>query len=391
MSLTMSILPNLGFSCFAEKGHFDTHTEFVVGNRENIDPKQQANADYGPKPVLMERHFSAPTPRVSDGGKVSRTNSLQVTTTTPLGGAVRQCASAQPFGSGASFGEPAFLEFPRARLASEGEILAGGPRSQGRRDGLDLHVSPGDVLCVPGNNPGAISRLGTTGGFGGHVLLVTAPLRGVQRQTAEAVQFQGVWPSPSVRMLWLVRTMESTRNTEGFHETQHLLYVDDNTGAILCCAEERHNDLIRYEQPEKVQVWQCPSELRNNFRHDIMLEVLNFMRLHDASWSWSTAIRAFLFSADVEDGPHKESVLEDLQVCWGKDPICTSVVIVFWQRYLCKLADMQDADALDWIVQWMPLKSDRSLPGELLTGMQQCGWEMISQITCEGRPRLHTF
>lgn len=274
---------------------------------------------------------------------------------------------------------------------------------------LDLALSPGDVLCVQGT-PGGIMRLGATGGYQGHVLLVTAPPRGVQKHTAEAIQFQAVWPEDhDVRVLWRVRTLESTRNEEGFHESDHLLYVEEKTGRILVVAEEHCNQFNKFVQPERVDIWQCPSNLRKCFRIDIMNNVLEDMRQNEASWSWSTAVRAFLFSAEVSENSHKASMLQDIQQCWGAEPICSSLIVVFWQRYLCGLADLYNAipgrlsaeveagitiaevDALDWILEWMPLKGDRALPGELLSTMQQCGWVLVSRAPRAARARLQTW
>jgi len=264
--------------------------------------------------------------------------------------------------------------------------------SEATGERLDLVLSPGDVLCVQGE-VGAITRLGATGGFMGHVLLVTAPPRAIHRNTLEAMQFEGVWPTGNARVLWLVRTMESTRDTDGFHEADHLVHIEENTGNILTVAEEKDNHFHKYEYPEKVEVWQCPSQLRTSFRMDIMRNVLAQMRRDEASWSWSTAIRAFLFSAQVS----KASMMKDIQDCWSAEPICSSLVVVFWQRYLCELAELYNhpinakkVDALDWILQWMPLKSDRALPGELLYAMHRCGWTLVSSIPQDGRPRSLT-
>lgn len=70
------------------------------------------------------------------------------------------------------------------------------------------------------------------------------------------------------------------------------------------------------------------------------------------------------------------------------DPICTSVVIMFWQRWLCKLASVLAAQqetaeetSSDLILQWFPLKADRSLPGPLLDTMLRCGWTKRTVIS----------
>jgi hypothetical protein len=113
-----------------------------------------------------------------------------------------------------------------------------------------------------------------------------------------------------------------------------------------------------------------------------MQEVLEKMRSSDASWSWSTAVRAFLFSADVsEDHESSANSMREIRACWKSDPICTSVVIVFWQKYLCKLAELHTgSDAMDWILRWMPVKADRALPGELLSAMERCGWIVVETL-----------
>jgi len=112
------------------------------------------------------------------------------------------------------------------------------------------------------------------------------------------------------------------------------------------------------------------------------------MRNHQASWSWSTAMRAVLLSANIPSYNSSHAcTLDDIRECWLSDPICTSVVIVFWQRYLCQFAEEYNkmmshqapTDALDWIYQYMPLKADRTLPGDLLSTLSRSGWAVIDR------------
>merc|ERR1719162_2204282 len=72
---------------------------------------------------------------------------------------------------------------------------------------------------------------------------------------------------------------------------------------------------------------------------------------------------------------------------WKKEPICTSVVIIFWQRYLHKLAgvvvskvDSGKVEPAELIMRWMPLKADRVLPGDLLGTLTETGWVAMVQI-----------
>jgi len=273
---------------------------------------------------------------------------------------------------------------PRPRSASPG------PRSASpmcdARGVLTLPLFEGDVICVHGAAEG-IMRLGATGGYLGHVLLILSPPVGVGRHSASAIQYQYVWPQDA-KMLWVVRAGESCRDAHGFHETELLLYVNEK-GHILIIGEvsqrdgESHNPkgLFQYEEPAKAQLFRCPQELRSRCRLDVMYQVLTDIRNREASWSWGTAVRAFLFSADVSECHKSDDMLNEIKRCWQADPICTSVVIAFWQQYMCRLADLEGHDhAMEWILKWMPVKADRALPGELLGTMERCGWEIIDSI-----------
>lgn len=251
----------------------------------------------------------------------------------------------------------------------------------------NLPLAPGDVVCVKGTAEG-IMRLGATGGFMGHVLLVVAQPRGVRQHSVEAVPYRNIWPTEA-KMLWIVRTRESCRDADGYTEANYIMYVDGRGHVQLLGAQETHQ-LTKYDSATEVQLFCCPPELRMHLRWDLMNEVLQSMRESEANWSWNTAVRAFLFSADVSEVQEEDSaddVLSSIRKCWKSSPICTSVVIIFWQKYLCRLADQHpDTHALDWIVSWMPVKADRALPGELLSAMERCGWLVVDTLH-EGRAR----
>lgn len=256
---------------------------------------------------------------------------------------------------------------------------------------LDSLVSAGDVICIKGSVEG-ISRLGATGGFMGHVLLVTEKPRIIQRGTEESIEFLNIFPS-GIDRLYIVPTMESCRSQEGYHETEYLLYADE-ARTIRVLGETNPRQLIKYDAFHPVDLFRSPPQLRALLRPYLVEEVLNVMRSgYQGSWSWSTAVRAYLFSAEMSArAPHKQigAIMESLEKSWAADPICTSVVIVFWQRYLCAFSeeanrtgtDTGDAidSAINRIYQFMPLKADRSLPGELMLTMQQHGWHILSEV-----------
>merc|ERR1719446_531474 len=145
-------------------------------------------------------------------------------------------------------------------------------------------------------------QLGATGGFMGHVLLVLGYPRRVSKGTPEGYPYTHMWPADyECQTMWIVSTMESTRKIEGFHQSDYLLFIDEYSGRIFALGEERQHTLLKFDSPEPVECWTCPSDLRIGFRLDIMHQALNEMRHSEENWSWATAVRAFLFSARVSD------------------------------------------------------------------------------------------
>merc|ERR1740123_1508111 len=240
-------------------------------------------------------------------------------------------------------------------------------------------VEPGDVLFVRGT--GGLLELGTAGGVIGHVMLVIkGPVR-IGSDSDHARPLKSVWPA-GVQEIWKLRTLESARGRAGLHEANLYLYVQPETRILFLLGElaDREFDFSN----EATELWQSPPELRSRLSDGDVKEVLAGMKEQNANanWSWTTAARAVLLPDwELSDCSDKKQLLQEIQDCWAMDPICTSVVIIFWQRWLCKLAsvlvarqDIAEVTPSDLILQWLPLKADRSLPGPLLDTMQRCGW-----------------
>jgi len=261
--------------------------------------------------------------------------------------------------------------------------------------GFDLGslAAAGDMLCVRGN--GRLERIGASGGFLGHVLLVLGPPQRIARHSELGTWLSGVWPSGSPTEVWQVPTLESTSQEAGLHQASMLLRVDEDTSQILLFGElpaTDANEVFAIDE-QVVEVWQCPSELRALLTRDIVEKVLADMKACEASWSLKTAARAVLLSASHFHSAGKAAVLKEVRACWSAEPICTSVIITFWQRCLCQLAWAAESGGAcsalrspkgfshptDLILRWMPLKADRGLPGELMQAMRSCGWKAVTK------------
>jgi len=252
-------------------------------------------------------------------------------------------------------------------------------------DALELFIAPGDILYVPGT--GRLGAIGTAGGFLGHVILVLQPPQCIARDSAEAAELAEVWPSEDVRELWKVRTIESNRVEKGFTECDALVFVDRKTSRLTFCGEISLNGELYVIEPEVVEIFQSPSELRSSLRPDLMHECIQQMYGFDQRWSAFTAMKAVFKPARVYRNDGAETLIK-IQNSWTQKPICTSVPVIFWQRYLCRLAKLSVGEhdstqahaALDLILRWMPLRADRVLPGDLISVLREVGWICITSI-----------
>jgi hypothetical protein len=167
-----------------------------------------------------------------------------------------------------------------------------------------------------------------------------------------------------------------------------LIYVDRNMGQLVLIGELQLDGTLVLTEHETVELWQSPAELRSQIQLELMAGVLDDMKTNEACWSYFTGARALLQSSQLTVGDDPERTLNMVKECWKREPICTSVVIVFWQRYLCEVAIATDEDALELILKWMPLKADRGLPGDLLGSMRSAGWVTIAQVPRIFRPMV---
>lgn len=340
----------------------------------------------GPEPSTQEEPFSARNRQISESG------APDVTYATGDG-------SLPPTPGDSSLPPMPGLSGPSSERVRVERTLPHGGAPQGGRgldstptscvlclvgDSLELMMAPGDVLAVKGS--GRLTEIGTARGFMGHVLLVLAPPANVIRQSEEGQSLQAVWPSADVEEIWRVRTLESTRSEQGLHEAEMLLYVERNSGQLLLVGELQQDGTLVLTEHEAVELWQSPTELRSQLRMDLMLKVLAEMKANEASWSSVTAMRAAISSARLTAG--SSETMETVRACWAREPICTSVVIVFWQRYLCEVCTEGSGDPLDLILKWMPLKADRGLPGDLLGAMRSVGWVTVAQVPRIFRPMV---
>lgn len=306
--------------------------------------------------------------------------------TSPMSGSVP--ITTVPTGCGSpAFKVPA-LQLPVALAAPPRLALVPAPQTGEPTEHSGL--SAGDVLLTGGM--GQLQHLGTAGGLLGHALLILDDPTVIQWDSPEGRELSPILTKMGFSGLSLqVETVESTRNERGLHHSFTLLHVD-MAGKVYIIGERSLDGQKAWSQvgePVSVDLWQCPQELRRKVQRDLVREVTSEMMEDGESWSLATAVRAvFLSASEFSSTTDQEQLLQEIQGCWGSKPICTTVVIAFWQRLLCKL-EGDSATAAEAILRWMPLKADRGLPGELLETMRSVGWRQLRPvpgINAQGHP-----
>lgn len=273
---------------------------------------------------------------------------------------------------------------------TEGDFVA--PPGQGVN--LRMFMRPGDVLSISGNS--RFEKMGSSGGFLGHVLVVLGEPRRVERGSVEHTELKLIWPKGEREpQVWKVAIIECTRLRSGMSRSEVVLRVDPQSGCLTMIGElipmSEGEVRLGITDGEPAELWQSPAALRQGLRSDLLIESLEELEAEGGTWSFATAAQALYHrSAKLDDEADSSELLELVQQCWESPPICTSVVISLWQRYLCKFAFASGWDEVDSILHWMPLRADRGLPGELLSTMQRCGWTRMRSLLPDVRRRSYS-
>jgi len=255
-------------------------------------------------------------------------------------------------------------------------------------------VLPGDVLFVQGVGSWLLG-VGTAGGPFGHVMLVIARPECIQRCSEKGRFLSPIWP-PEADQIWLLRVLECTRSRANLHVAELLLHADVDTGSLVLLGELSDSECHVDTTEQQVELWHSPDPLRKTFSEALFTDALRETLADDSKgWSWTTAARCLLRPArslGTEEDTNR--VVQEVRAGWAAEPICTSVVIALWQRYLFKLAEshgpaeIRSAKAAELVMQWMPLRADSCLPGDVMKVMQQCGWTARMRFSQRGLDQL---
>jgi len=224
---------------------------------------------------------------------------------------------------------------------------------------------------------------------------VTGQPKRIESGSVEQREIRSIWPrcrqEPQV---WKVPILESTRLRSGLCASEVILHIEPHSGRLSMIGElvplDKNNVHLGIVEAEAVELWQSPTSFRGKIHMDLVRVVLEEMLAMGASWSYATAAQALFYRSAALDTEGVDSIELMELICgsWEAPPICTSIVISFWQRYVCKLAHKTGSSGLGLILQCMPLRADRTLPGELLSTMESCGWTSVACLPVSNRSRF---
>merc|ERR1719433_360246 len=186
-------------------------------------------------------------------------------------------------------------------------------------------------------------------------------------------------------------TIESTQSRQGedtdwYPATTYFQRVDGETVVVADLATGS-DELQVADPPVALKVLLHP--LRDGrFNHQAFSKAVDWGSETARKYGKNQAVKAWLAQAlnngkaDVltaEAFPDEESradLLEDLHTSWGKRPICSAVCIKVWQMYfeLQGRSAGQLDEAVQEILRWMPVYSDKTTPGALLRALTRHGW-----------------
>lgn len=247
-------------------------------------------------------------------------------------------------------------------------------------DMLEQYIAPGDILVARSDCNDIL----------GHMLLAVAPPIALWRNSVKAQDLVDIWSNAdnvcrdsnaSVSQLWRISCIkESVTTSLGSRkhncefEVDIFLVVEPKTCRMVVVGEMlKSTSALMPLAHQAYDLWQSPLELRRSLRLDLMAQVFDDIRFCQQ--------------------PNDQDVSQTLASQQRSMRSSVYVIVIFWQRYLRKLAETVNSNGvadcseqpIDLILRWMPARADCVVLGELLDSMKRTGWICMTCI-----PRLFT-
>jgi hypothetical protein len=195
-------------------------------------------------------------------------------------------------------------------------------------------------------------------------------------------------------------TIESTAQAQGedvvWYPSQYYIARDRKNGEAMFVADMPHGS-NEFEIADPIPVKLLlhpfrPGHLGPPLDLSMFRQSVEECAVGSKAWSLKTAAKGMtrrrkatyvMNDSKYPDPESRVELLDEIHKRWQGKPICTSVIIMVWQRYL-EMAAGGGPDAPDlaaqYILRFMPLWSDSTLPSGLLKELSMCNWVMRGNI-----------
>lgn len=224
-----------------------------------------------------------------------------------------------------------------------------------------------------------------------HMILAQGPMT----PAIDAVTAEVAAPGMTVYSFPTVESSDLERGVDTAWKTGHrFVFVDSDTNQLMLLGEMVDGCDILYveDEAQPVKVLQHPLRPgRGGPAFDFVAfgKAVTHLSQTSKTWSLATALRSLSSTNEVinaapylEDSNARAKLFKDLSQSWDTPPICSSVVVKVWQCYFLYACGAERTDAaVQYILQYMPLRCDLALPSQVVQALSRCGWIVMTH--CE--------
>jgi len=218
-----------------------------------------------------------------------------------------------------------------------------------------------------------------------HVILVKS---GWQEVDQEIFELLDVPPQSEVLCC---DTIESTQGSVGketwWYPTKTYFVRDKTNGVLLLVADLPPGGEVLEQaiDPVPTKILLSPFRPQNGgpeLDEAAFLEVIDKAASKSVRYGKRTAVRSVITGIFHMESIHsenystpemREELLDRIKKSWKERPICATVAVQCWQRYLLKTSD-DNEEALQQIVRYMPHWCHKSTPSALVKSLTTTGW-----------------
>jgi len=243
--------------------------------------------------------------------------------------------------------------------------------------GVHLEVMPGDIFMAGPDKFGIH-----------HVILCRSEWQEVDPEVYACLTDL----EPGTHLL-ACETIESTQGSVGDDTwwypatTYFCRNPRDGSAMLLADLKNESREISQAMEPVPTKVLLHPlrgHDDEDTFNDEAFEEIIGESAQSSKKYGKFTAVRSVISGLLKDEVIHaskyqteqeKVDLMTKIRKTWQEKPICASVAVQCWQRYLERISD-SDVEAADEILKYMPHWCHKSTPSSLVKELTQHGWVM---------------